>query len=60
MTSVVADGLDLILFFITHKVQGWLGVVFSMFFCFAIWGKKGCMEYGMDGPLMGERQFVCY
>ncbi len=56
--SVAADGFNFILFFIFHKVQWWSGVVFSMFFCFTIWGKKQCMEHGVDSPLMGEGEFV--
>jgi len=37
---VAADGLDFILFCVPHEVRRGPGVVFSVFFCFAIWGKK--------------------
>ena len=60
MTSVAMDGLDLILFSTPHEV-GWRpGIVFSVFFCFAIWGKKGGVEDGVDSPLVGERKLVCH
>jgi len=54
---VAADALDFILFFACHEVRGRPGVVFSMFFCFAIWGKKGGVEYRVDRPLVGEGEF---
>jgi len=37
---VAVDGLDFILFFVVHKVQGWSRIVLPMFYCFDIWGKK--------------------
>ena len=40
MMSVAVDGLDFILFFVVHKVQGWSRIVLPMFYCFDIWGKK--------------------
>ena len=55
LTSVAADGLDFILFSSSHEVRWRPGVVFSVFFCFAIWGKKGGVEYGVDCPLVRER-----
>src|SRR5229473_528530 len=58
LTSVAADGLDLVLFSPSREVQWRPGVVFSVFFCFAIWGKKGGMENGVDHPLVREREFV--
>src|SRR6266851_2792252 len=60
MTSVAADGLDLILFSPPHEVRWRLGVVFSVFFCFAIRGKEGGMKHGVDRPLVGERKLVRY
>ena len=51
MMSVALDGLDLILFFISHEVRGRLAVVFAVFFCFDIWGKEGSVEDRVDGPL---------
>ncbi len=57
--SVAADGLDFVLFCISHEVWGRSGVVFSVFFCFAIWGKKQGMKHGVDGPLVQECEFVC-
>jgi len=38
LTSVAANGLDLVLFFVVDKVRWWSGEVFSVFFCFDIWG----------------------
>ena len=58
--SVAVNGLDLVLFFILHKVQWWPQVVLAMFYCFNEWGKEGCVEHWMYGPLMGEGQFVCH
>src|SRR6266851_395263 len=58
LTSVAADGLDFVLFSPSHEVRWRPGVVFPMFFCFAIWGKKGGVENGVDRPLVGEREFV--
>src|SRR6266851_5883144 len=58
LMSVAADGLDFVLFPPSHKVWWRPGVVFSVFFCFAIWGKKGGMEYGVDSPLAGECELV--
>src|SRR5216683_7112149 len=58
LTSVAADGLNFVLFPPSHEVRWQPGVVFSMFFCFAIWGKKGGMENGVDCPLVGECEFV--
>ncbi len=60
MMLVAADGLDLILFSTSHEVRWWMGVVFSVFFCFAIWGKQGGVKHGVDRPLVGECEFVCY
>ena len=60
LTSVAADGLDLVLFSASHKVRWWPGVVFPVFFCFAIRGKKGGMKHRVDRPLVGERKFVRY
>jgi hypothetical protein len=60
MTLVAAEGLDFILFFIVDKVRWWLGEVFSMFFCFNIWGKKRGMENGVNSPLVGKSEFVCH
>ena len=51
MTLVAPYGLDLILFFVIDKVRWGSGVVLTVFFCFDIWGKEGCMEYGVYGPL---------
>ena len=59
MILVAADGLDLVLFSASHEVRWWPGVVFSMFFCFAIRGKKGGMKHRVDRPLVGERKLVC-
>jgi len=39
MTSVAPDGLNLVLFFTSHKVRGWSGVVCTMFNHFYIEGK---------------------
>ncbi len=58
LTSVAADGLDFVLFPPSHEVRWRPGVVFSVFFCFAIWGKKGGVEDGVDSPLVGERKLV--
>src|SRR6266851_4931921 len=60
LTSVAADGLDLVLFSPPHEVRWRSGVVFSVFFCFAIRGKKGGVKHGVDRPLVGERKLVCY
>ncbi len=60
LTLVAADGLDFILFCVPHKVGWWPGVVFPMFFCFTIRGKKRGVKHGVDGPLMGECKFVCH
>src|SRR6266851_2267369 len=60
LTSVAADGLDFVLFPPSHEVRWWPGVVFSVFFCFAIWGKKGSVENGVNCPLVGERELVCH
>src|SRR5216683_5458631 len=60
MTSVAADGLDLILFSASHEVRWRSGIIFSMFFCFAIRGKKGGMKHGVDRPLVGECKLVRY
>ncbi len=60
MTSVAADGLDLVLFSAPHEVRWWPGVVFSVFFRFAIRGKKGGMKHGVDRPLVGEHKLVHY
>ncbi len=38
MTSVAADGLDLVLFIIINQVRWWSGVVFAVFICFDVWG----------------------
>ncbi len=57
MTSVATDGLDFVLFSPSHEVRWRLGVVFSMFFCFTIRGKKRGVEYRVDHPLMGECEF---
>src|SRR6266851_8778501 len=56
LTSVAADGLDFVLFSPPHEVRWRSGVVFSMFFRFAIWGKKGGVENRVDRPLVGERE----
>ena len=48
------EGLDFILFFIVDKVRWWSGEAFSVFFCLDIWGKEGCMENGVDSPLVWE------
>src|SRR6266851_288603 len=60
LMSVAADGLDFILFSPPHEVGWQPGVVFSVFFCFAIWGKKRGVKHGVDCPLVGERKFVHY
>src|SRR5216683_5381035 len=60
LTSVAADGLDFVLFSPCHEVRWQPGVVFSVFFCFAIWGKEGGVEDGVDSPLVGERKLVCH
>jgi hypothetical protein len=60
MTSVAANGLDLILFFVINKVRWWMGEVVAVFFCLDIWGKEGCVENGVNGPLVGEVEFVHY
>jgi hypothetical protein len=38
MMSVASNGLDLVLFFVIDKVRWWSGEVFSVLFCFNIWG----------------------
>ncbi len=58
MTLVAVDGLDFVLFPPPHEVRWRPGVVFSVFFCFAVWGKKGGVKHGVDRPLVGEREFV--
>jgi hypothetical protein len=58
MTSVAAYGLDFVLFFTSHEVRWWSGVVGAVFYCFDIWGKEGRVEYRVDIPLVGEFQFV--
>ena len=60
LTSVVPDGLDLVLFYVIDKVRWWSGEVFSVFFCFDVWGKKGGVENGVDSPLMGKVEFIRY
>src|SRR5713101_3025965 len=60
MTSVAADGLDLILFSASHEVRWRSGIVFSVFFCFTIRGKEGGVKHGVDRPLVGERKLVRY
>ena len=55
---MAADGLNLVLFSPSHEVRWRSGIVFSVFFCFAIWGKKGGVEDGVDSPLVGERKLV--
>src|SRR5216684_2839509 len=52
LTSVAADGLDLVLFSSSHEVRWWPGIVFSVFFCFAIWGKEGGVEDGVNSPFV--------
>jgi hypothetical protein len=51
LTSVAANGLNFVLFFTSHKVWGRSRIVCAMFFHFYIWGEKGGMENGVDGPL---------
>src|SRR6266851_3904572 len=58
LTSVAADGLDFVLFSPPHEVRWRSGVVFSVFYCFAIRGKKGGVEYRVDSPLAGECELV--
>src|SRR5712671_7959755 len=60
LTSVAADGLDFVLFSPPHEVRWRAGVVFPVFFCFAIWGKKGGVKHWVNGPLGWQRQFVCH
>ena len=60
MTSVAADGLDFIFFSPSHEVRWRPGVVFSMFFCVTIRGKKRGMKHGVDHPLEGEHKLVRY
>jgi hypothetical protein len=60
MMSVASEGLNFILFFIVDKVRWWSGEVFSVFFCFNVWGKEGGMENGVDSPLVWELEFVHY
>src|SRR5216683_3058405 len=60
MTSVAADGLDLVLFSASHEVRWRSGIIFSVFFCFAVRGKKGGVKHGVDCPLVGERKLVRY
>ena len=38
LMSVAMDGLNFILFIAIYQVRWWLGEVFSMFYCFDIWG----------------------
>jgi len=38
LTLVALDGLDLVLFIVIDEVRWWMGEVFSMFYCFNIWG----------------------
>ena len=42
--TVINDGLDFIFFGVFDKVRRWPHVVDPMFCCFAIRGKKQCME----------------
>src|SRR5216683_1705176 len=49
LTSVATNGLNFVLFCVSHEVRWWPGVVLSMFFCFAIRGKK-----------RGVKHRVCY
>src|SRR6266853_3837745 len=58
LTSVAADGLDFVLFPPSHEVWWRPGVIFSVFFCFAIRGKKRGVKHGVDRPLVGECEFV--
>jgi hypothetical protein len=60
LTLVAADGLDLVLFFIPHEVQGRSGVVCTVLLRFYIWGEEGGMEHRVDGPLRGKCQLVCH
>ena len=54
MTLVASDGLDFVLFSVVDKVRWGPGIVLPMFFCLHKWGKEGCMENGVYGPLRGE------
>ena len=38
MMSVAMDGLNLILFFSSHKVRWWLRIIRAVFYCFHIRG----------------------
>ncbi len=58
MMSVAADGLNLVLFSTPLEVRWWPGVVFSVFFCFAVRGKEGGVKHGVDHPLVGECKLV--
>jgi hypothetical protein len=58
MTSVVSNGLDLVLFFIPHEVGGRPAIVFSVFFCLDERGKERRVEDRVDGPLGGQCEFV--
>jgi|SRR5216683_2532850 len=58
LTSVAVDSLDFVLFCVSHEVRWWLRVVFPVFFCFTIRGKKRGMKHRVDGPLMGECKLV--
>ena len=60
MTSVAPYGLDFVLFFIVDKVRWWSGVVLTVLFCFDIWGKKGCVEYRVYGPLRRQLKSIGY
>ena len=58
LTSVAADGLDLVLFFVVDKVRWRSREVFSVFFCFYVRGQEGGVEHWVDGPLRGEAELV--
>ena len=60
LTSVAVDSLDFVLFCTPHEVRWRSGVIFSAFFCFAIRGKERGVKHRVDGPLMGEHEFVCH
>jgi len=50
MTSVVDDGLDLILLLIFDQVRGWTCEIGSMGGGFLVRQEKGGVKYVMDAP----------
>jgi len=58
VTSVITNGLDLVLLIITNQVRGQLGIVCSVFGHLLVRSQQRSMEHGVYGPLEGELQLI--